>query len=408
MALVPLERAQELTLAPCAPLPAVAMAVGEARGLVLAERIVATEAVPPFANTAMDGFAVRAADTAAAPVTLAVVGTVRAGEAPTRPVGPGEAVRIMTGAPMPAEADAVVMVERTRMVDDDRVEVEVAVAEGTNVRPAGDDLRPGDEVLDAGDVLSPARIGLVSGVGVVEVLVHPRPRVGVLSTGDELVSGPGPLAPGAIRDSNRPALLALLDELGAEAIDLGTIRDEEQAIEASLTAAIDRCDVVITTGGVSMGDFDYVKVVLDRIADMRWMQLAIKPAKPLAFGTAGRDGRVVPIFGLPGNPVSSLVSFELFARRAIRRMAGHRDLDRPRYRAVTDADLARRPDGKTHFVRVRIRWDLEDGRVHVASAGAQGSHQLSAMAAADGLAVLPDGPLLPAGSDVEVLDLRVP
>jgi molybdenum cofactor synthesis domain-containing protein len=234
--------------------------------------------------------------------------------------------------------------------------------------------------------------------------------VGVFSTGDELVDPGQPLGPGQIRDSNRLTLLALLRTSGCEGVDLGRVADDEDAIAAAVTAAVDRCDAVVTSGGVSMGDFDYVKVVLDRLGDMRWMQVAVKPAKPLAFGTVGRPGGgertgPVPVFGLPGNPVSSLVSFELFARPALRRMAGRADaeLDRPLVTAVAPEGLRRRPDGKTHLTRVVCRWDGDAGGYVVASAGGQGSHQLHATARANALAVLPDGPAVEPGGRVDVL-----
>jgi len=381
------------------PRPApITVPVAGALGLVLAERVTASEAVPPFANTAMDGFALRAADTVGAPVELRILETVAAGHPATRPVGPGEASRIFTGAPMPDGADAVVMVERTSLVDDDHVRVEVEVPPGNHVRPAGDDLHVGAVVFEPGEVLTAAHLGVLCSLGVDAVLAHRRLTVGVVSTGDELVEGSGPLAPGQIRDSNRRTLLALAAQAGCEVVDLGIARDTEDAITGAIRRGLDGCDAVLTSGGVSMGDIDLVKVVLDRIGDMRWMQIDIKPAKPFAFGLV--EG--VPVFGFPGNPVSSMVSFELLGRPALRAAMGHRDLDRPLARAVADEGLGRRPDGKTHFARVVASFG-DDGRVHVRSAGGQGSHQLGAMAASNALAVLPDGDGVPAGGDVDVL-----
>ena len=398
--MISLEDARAYVLAGCAPLPAVTIELRDALGCVAAERVVADEPIPPFANTAMDGYSVRAASTVGAPVELSVVGFVAAGSSGAEVVvGDGEAARIMTGAPMPTGADAVVMVERTVELGDGRVRIEVRVEPGQSVRPAGDDLAPGDPVVDVGAVLTPAHLGLLATVGRRQVSVVRLPRVGVLSTGDELVDGPGALAPGQIRDSNRPTLCALVEQAGFEAVDLGTARDDEGAIEAALRDGVASCDALVTSGGVSMGDLDYVKVVLDRIGDMRWMQIAIKPAKPLAFGTV--DG--TPVFGLPGNPVSSAVSFELFARPGLRRLAGHpeSELVRPAVRAVAAEPLLRSPDGKTHFVRVRVT--VEDGRYVARSAGGQGSHQLAGLAAANALAVLGDGDGAAAGADVEVL-----
>jgi len=378
-----------------APVP---VPVGDALGLVLAEDVVAAEQVPPFANTAMDGFALRAADTVGAPVELEILETIAAGHAPIREVGPGQASRIFTGAPVPAGADAIVMVERTELVDDGHVRVHIEVPVGNHVRPAGDDLDVGAVVLAAGEVLSAAHLGVLCSLGVESVLAHPRLTVGVVSTGDELVEGAQPLAPGQIRDSNRRTLLALAAGAGCDVVDLGIAPDTEEAITAAIRRGVAECDAVLTSGGVSMGDIDLVKVVLDRIGDMAWMQIAIKPAKPFAFGLV--DG--VPVFGFPGNPVSSMVSFELLGRPALRQAMGHTDLDRPLVRAVADAAFERRPDGKTHFARVVARHG-SDGRVHVASAGGQGSHQLGAMAAANALAVVPDGDGVPEGGDVDVL-----
>ncbi len=260
-----------------------------------------------------------------------------------------------------------------------------------------------------GTVLTPGHLGLLATVGIREASVVRPPRVGVISTGDELVDDGSPLGPGQIRDSNRLTLLALVAESGFETVDLGLVRDDEAAIEAALRDGIERCDALVTSGGVSMGDFDFVKVVLDRIGDMRWMQIAIKPAKPLAFGTVTRsDGAAVPVFGLPGNPVSSMVSFELFCRPGLRRMAGHAEdrLDRPTVVAVVDEALPRRSDGKTHFARVACRYEPASATYRVRSAGAQGSHHLMAMAAADALAELPDGPTVEAGQTVTVRLLR--
>ncbi|MGY6501581.1 MAG: molybdopterin molybdotransferase MoeA [Acidimicrobiales bacterium] len=403
--MISLDEALSRVLHGCAPLGARRVPVGEALGLVTASPIDCSVEIPPFANTAMDGFAVVAADTRGAteqaPVVLDVVGTVAAGAPGDVPVSSGSAVRIMTGAPIPPGADAVVMVERCRPLDDGaRVEVLVEVETGNHVRPAGDDLRPGDRVIDAGTALTAGHLGLVAGLGLAEVDVVARPVVGVMSTGDELVEGPSELRRGQIRDSNRATLLGLVSEVGCVPVDLGIVRDTEDAIRAALVAAVDRCDAVVTTGGVSMGDFDYVKVVLDEIGDMDWMQVAIKPAKPLAFGTV--DG--TPVFGLPGNPVSCMVSFELFARPGLRRLMGHHTTGRPIATAVAPQGIARRADGKTHFVRVRLD-TAADGRLHAVVAGGQGSHQLTAMAAAGGLAVVPDGAGIAAGDAVEVVVL---
>ncbi|HVF74801.1 MAG TPA: gephyrin-like molybdotransferase Glp [Acidimicrobiales bacterium] len=399
MSLVPLASAKARVLAGCVPLRPTAVPLADALGCVTSVPLRADEPVPPFANTAMDGFAVRAADTAEAPATLTVVGTLAAGAAPDVSVGPGEAVRIMTGAPIPPGADAVVMVEQTTTAEDGgTVVVRTTVAPGNHVRPVGDDMAAGDEVFPAFTVLQPGHLGVLAALGMRKVPVFTRPRVGVLSTGDELVAEARDLKPGEIRDANRTTLLALARQAGFETVDLGIARDDRDAIRAAFTAAVAQCDAVITSGGVSVGDFDFVKVVLDELSGgtMQWMQVAIKPAKPFAFGTI--DG--TPVFGLPGNPVSAMVSFEVFARPALRQMAGHPVLDRPTVRAVADDGLPRHPDGKLHFVRVRAEHGA-DGRVHVRSSGGQGSHMLRAMALADALALVPDGDGVPPGGDVE-------
>jgi len=398
---IPLEDARRHVLDRTPVLAPVVVPLAGALGSVTAEAVMSGEYVPPFANPAFYCYAVQAADTAGAPVTLRVVGLLAAGAAPTTPVGAGEAVRIMTGAPVPPGADAIVMVEDTE-TSDGVVRVGRAVNVGDAVRRAGSDVTTGQEVLPAGTVIGPAHLGVLASIGRTEVTVWPLPRVGVLSTGDELVEGGDPLAPGQIRESNRSMLLALVARAGCVPVDLGLVRDDEAAITAALRGAAATCDAVVTSGGVSMGDYDLIKVVLDRIADMRWMQIAIKPAKPFAFGTIAAGDRVVPVFGLPGNPVSSLVSFEVLARPGLRKMMGQPAIDHPTVRAVADDGLPRHPDGKLHLVRTHGRFE-PDGRWHVRSTGAQGSHQLAATAAADGLALLPDGDGVAPGGDVDVL-----
>ena len=399
--MIPLAEAQQVVIDRCAPLPTLTLPLVEALGHVTAGAVAAAEAVPAFDNTAMDGYAVRSADTAAAPVTLEVVDTLAAGRAPDVAVGPGQAVRIMTGAPMPPGADAVIMVERTRALDGGgRMVAEVSVPVGNHVRRAGEDLEVGRVVFEPGEVLQPAHMGVLAGLGIHAISVVRRPRVGVISTGDELVDSSEPLALGQVRDSNRYSLLSLVREAGLEGVDLGLVRDEPEVIRATIARGAATCDAVLTSGGVSMGDYDCVKVVLDEMGEMSWMQVAIKPAKPFAFGLVGGT----PVFGLPGNTVSSMVSFELLARPALRRMMGHSQLHRPRVQATAAAPLRRHPDGKIHFARVV--WSYRRGRYEVRSAGGQGSHQLSSLAAANGLAVLPDGHGADRGDAVELIRLH--
>lgn len=396
-----LEEVKAEILESVSPLAPVVVPAGAALGLVLAEAVRAAEAVPPFANTAMDGYALRSADTAGAsedaPVTLNVVGDLPAGYAPSVDVGPGDAVRIMTGAPIPAGADAIIPVERTSRDCATRVQVHAEVKLNDHIRPVGGDVLAGDAVFAPGDVLGPASIGVLSSLAVSSVRVYPRPRVAVISTGDELVEGGGALATGQIRDSNRPMLLAMVRDAGCEAIDLGIARDDESALEEALLDAADKYDAIVTSGGVSVGDYDVVKAVLARIGVLVWSQVAIKPAKPLAFGVIGST----PIFGLPGNPVSSNISFELFARPALRVMAGHTVLERPVVEAVATAEFGRRSDGKIHFDRVVV--SLGAAGFTAERSGGQGSNVLSAMARANGLAILPDGNGVEAGGSLRVM-----
>jgi molybdenum cofactor synthesis domain-containing protein len=405
MSLLPLTDAQAHVLERVVALGASPVALTDARGLVLARDIVAGEAVPPFANTAMDGYAVLAADTAAAsetsPIKLPVVAEVAAGHPAPRALRAGEAMRIFTGAPMPDGADAVVMVELTDRLDDGaRVAIHRAAEPGQHVRLTGDDIAVGDVVLSAGEQLTAGHLGVLATIGVDEVTAHPRPRVGVLSTGDELVRG-GPLAHGQIRESNGRALMALLAEDGFEPVDLGLVADQEDAITAAIEKGAAACDAILTSGGVSMGDIDLVRVVLDRIGDMRWMQIAIRPAKPFAFGVLPDS---TPVFGLPGNPVSSMVSYEVLARPALRKLAGHPAgrWHRPTVAALAADPISRHPDGKLHLVRV-VGERAPAGQLLVRSAGAQGSHHLTAMARSHGLALVPDGDGIPAGAPVQVL-----
>jgi molybdopterin molybdotransferase len=398
---IPLAEVQAEILGAVARLEPVPTPLADALGLVLAAPVIAGEPVPPFANTAMDGYALRAADTAgateAAPVRLTVVGDLPAGHAPTVAVGPGEAIRIMTGAPIPDGADAIVMVERTQRDGADGVLVQHAAGAGDHLRSAGGDVQAGDRVFEAGTVLGPAHLGVIASLGPREVLAFPRAKVGVLSTGDELREGPAELEPGQIRDSNRPMLLAMLRDAGCEPVNLGIAHDDEAFVEAALEDALAGCDALITSGGVSVGDYDVVKAVLERLGVLQWWQVAIKPAKPLAFGLI----RGVPLFGLPGNPVSSHVSFELFARPALRRMMGHADLHRPEVAAIAGAAMPRRPDGKLHLDRVVVTY--EDGQYVASRRGPQVSNALAAMASANGLALLPDGTGAQAGETITVM-----
>ena len=408
--MIPLDEAQRFVLGQLAPLPPRPLPIAAALGCVVSEDVAATEPVPPFANSSMDGYAVRAQDTADAPVSLQAIGSVMAGHVFDGTVGPGQAVRIMTGAPLPSGADAVCMIEETETETetnagadaDGRVTVLRRLQPGDFVRLPGRDVAVGDVVAPAGTVLTPAYLGVLTGQGLTQVPVHPHPRVGVLSTGDELFTGPGPLPPGRIRDANRATLLALCAREGWDCVDLGIAGDDEAALVEALTRGATTCDAVLTSGGVSVGDLDLVRVVLEKLSagSMRWMQVAIRPAKPFAFGILA--GSALPVFGLPGNPVSAMVSFELFVRPALRILGGHRSLHRPVVPAVAQHDLHRHSDGKLHLLRALVTLE-PDGRWLVGTTGGQESHQLHAMAEANALLLLPDGDGVTSGGQVDVV-----
>ena len=379
----PLELAQREVLAALPLLPVVQTPLAQALGLVTAEPITASHDVPPFANSAMDGYAVVAADVAAPPVTLLVIEDVPAGSVATHSVTPGTAIKIMTGAPLPGGADAVVPVEETEPADD-AVRILAGVPPGASVRAAGGDIRTGSVVMAAGVRLGPPHLGVLASVGVGAPVVRKRPVAAVMSTGDEILAVDAELRPGTIHDSNRPMLRALLDELGAEVIDLGIIGDDGPALRSVLQEAAGAADVILTSGGVSMGEYDLVKAILAELGSVEFWKVAMQPAKPFAFGTIAGT----PLFGLPGNPVSSMVAFEQFVRPGLLSMMGATALFRPRVTGVMGEATSTSPE-KTVFVRVTT--EMRDGVRHVHLAGGQSSNVLSALAASDAFAVIPVG-----------------
>ena len=394
--MVSVDEARERILAAFVPLPAVRLPIVDALGLVLAEEIVADAPVPPFPNSAMDGFAVRAADTAGAsvetPVRLRVLGEAPAGYAPTVAVEPGTAVRIMTGAPVPDGADAVVRFEETDEWEmptgrNGRRAGAVAIRRparpGENIRPAGEDVAAGDRILACGTHLRPAEIGLLAALGRTHVAVHRRPRVAVLATGDEVVDPGAPLGPGQIRNSNSSTVAAMVRRCGGEPVLLGVARDTTAELRAKLAEAR-QSDVIVTTGGVSTGDYDFVKDVLQMEGRIDLWQVRIKPGKPLAFGRIGD----VPLLGLPGNPVAAAVAFAQFARPAIRKLLGHANLDVPTDQARL-LDRVENRGGRRHFVRVRVEPDEEAGYT-ARLAGAQGAGILTSLVLGNGLMVIPE------------------
>ena len=365
-------------------LPPVEVAILDALGLVLDEDIVADRDIPPFRNSAMDGYAVRADDVRSAPAKLSVVGDIAAGRAPSRGVGRGEAMRIMTGAPMPDGADTVVRVEDTDNRSD-VVTISAATTLGTAVREAGEDLRRGETVLPRGMVLRASEIGLLASVGRARVRVIKRPRVAVFSTGDEIVDVDAPLAPGQIRDTNRYSLASSVSAAGAEPWIRGIVPDSPGALRAALREA-SAADAIVTSGGVSVGDHDHMKPVMSELGSIDFWAIAIRPGRPLAFGEI-RDGeRRVPVFGLPGNVVSSLVTFELFVRPAMLRMQGRANVARPRAKA-----RLLEPIEKVASLRVFARGIHDPDANTVRTTGPQGSGILRSLTLANCLIDLPEG-----------------
>lgn len=389
------DEARARILAAFAPLDAVAVPIAEALGLVLAETIAAGEDIPPFTNAAMDGFAVRATDTAGAssatPCGLRVVDEVAAGQLPRATVTAGTAVRIMTGAPMPAGADAVVRFEETDEATHGRGRVGApggtiailrAARRDENVRPAGEDVRVGETVLERGTRLRPAEIGLLAALGRTEVAVHRRPKVAVLATGDEVVAPGEPLQPGQIHDSNSAMVAALVRRCGGEPVSFGIAKDATEALRDKLRAA-SGADLLLTSGGVSMGDYDVVKDVLRLEGRIELWQVRIKPGKPLAFGRIGGK----PLIGLPGNPVAAAVVFEQFVRPAILTLLGRTPVAMPTVRARL-LDRVENQGGRRHFVRVRV--EQTEGGYVARLAGGQGAGVLSGLSRANGLLVVPE------------------
>ncbi len=378
--MIPVEEAQQIVLAHVAPLPAEDVPFTEALNRVLAQDVYAGEDMPPFAASAKDGFAVQAAD-GTQPRRL--LGEQMAGIMGTLQVEPGTAVRITTGAPVPPGADAVIMVEYTA-VEGNTVQVSKAVRPGDDVRPPGQDIAKGQLVLAAGTPLGPAEIGLLATVGQVRVPVYACPRVATMSTGDELVEPGETPAPGQIRDSNRYTLAAAAHRAGAVVVDLGHAPDTLDALAAHFRKGLARADVVVTSGGVSMGELDLVKPLLEEIGTVHFGRVHIKPGKPVTFATV--DGK--PFFALPGFPVSSLVAFEVFVRPALRKMAGFRDLFRPRHPVILRRDVRHSAD-RPEFARAVVEW--EDGRLYARTTGFQGSGRLLSLVGANALLALPHG-----------------
>lgn len=379
--------------------------IGDALGFALAEDVVSPHALPRFDNSAMDGYAVRGDDTERAspskPVVLEIAGEVRAGDPGELKVLPGTAARIFTGAPIPPGADAVVPVEETDE-SDGRVSIKAAAPVGRHVRPAGDDVAAGEVIARAGLELGAGELALLASMGISPVRVRPRPRVAVLVTGDELVPPEAEPEPGQIRDSNSIALHALVADAGGDVVAFPPIRDERAAVVKAFEDAARGADLIVSSGGVAVGKYDFVKDVVEELGRIDLWRVAMQPGKPVVLG------RVVdvPFLGLPGNPVSIHVGFEQFVRPAIRKMRGCTSLRRPTVRA-TLAETIRKSPGRLHFVRVRLSADA-DGWI-AAPTGPQGSHIQSSLVDCHGVARFDaDATTLEAGATVTVEVWRLP
>ncbi len=398
MVMIEPEEAWERVMAAVVPLTPRRFTLDGVAGRVLAEDVRAETDHPPFAASTVDGWAVVAEDPA--PRRRILSGEGGAGEMPTVTVVPGTAVRVMTGAPIPPGADAVVMVEDS-VVEGDFVHFTRTVRPGENVRPAGSDLAAGQVVLAAGTVLGPAEVGLLATVGRFEVWAYPSPRVAVLSTGDEVVEPWATPGPAQIRDSNRYALMAAIREAGGEPVSLGIVPDQPEMLREKVASALDQADVLITSGGVSEGDRDHIGPLLAELGTVHFNRVRQKPGKPFTFATV--RGR--PCFALPGNPVSALVSFELYVRPALRRMAGHTRLRRPEMPVRLRHPV--RPDPvRTEFVRAVV--EREEDEWWARTTGAQASSRLLSMLGANALLRIPPGPPLPEGATVTAILIAWP
>lgn len=376
-------------------LPAEEVPLADAFGRVLAESIVAQDSLPPFANSSMDGYAVRSADVekaaADSPVSLQVLADIAAGTIADVFVTGGAAARIMTGAAMPDGADAVVPVEdtnepwrNTERPLPEQILVSRAVHAGDYVRPIGEDIEAGQTVLAPDHILRPQEIGVLAALGVSQVSVQRRPRVGLLSTGDELIAVDQALEPGKIRDSNSYAQAAQIRSLGAEPISLGVARDQESDVRRKLELGLEQgVDLFVSSAGVSVGAYDVVKTVLENEGNVGFWRVRMRPGKPLAFGTY----HGVPYLGLPGNPVSAMVSFERFVRPAILKLAGHKEFERPELTVLFQEDIW--SDGRETYVRAMVT--RTDEGYEAISTGSQGSHVLTSLVKANALVIIPEG-----------------
>jgi len=401
--MIPLKEVQENVLNRIRLNSTIMIPVRDALGCVVVDPIVSDCNVPAFNTTAVDGFAVSAETTKLAtpnnPVCLQVRETIAAGKLnDLEPADSDVAYKIMTGAVMPKSCDASIMIEDVKITESE-VQIFKPAQTGDYIRNLGSEISAGKTVIEANTVLTPAHLGLLSSIGITEIMTYSKPVVGVLSTGNEVVEpSQTNLAMGQIRDANRMSLINTLRNIDIDSIDLGIVQDNFEEVKKAIYDSVKKCDFVITTGGISMGEFDFLKAILSDLEGFNWHQIAIKPAKPFLFGVL--DG--VPIFCLPGNAVSCLVSFELLVRPALLKAQGHKHLYRDIFRAKLASDMLRKSDGKTHYYRVKI-FVNKDKELMVRGFDGQSSHQLSGYASSNGLAIIADGQGSSIGSYVDVM-----
>jgi len=394
---ISVEEARSIILEQVTPLPVERVSLAEALGRRLAEAVVSRDDIPPFPNAAMDGYAVRLADVQQVPATLRVVADVGAGQLPPASIPPGACIRIMTGAPVPAWAEAVVPVEWTEAGANGTVRILQAPAAGENIRPAGQDVRAGERFFEVGQRITPPVVAMLATLGVAEVPVFRRPRVAIVATGDELIDAGQPLTPGHIRDSAGPGLAAQARWLGAEGVGPLRVPDDRAALEQAVEQALE-ADVLVFSGGVSVGLYDLVRQVLDgRGTQWLFWKIRQRPGKPMAFGLL--EGK--PVFGLPGNPVSSALCFDQYVAPALRRMQGQQEVLRPRFPAVLEAPTPKKAG--LHFYVRGVARPGGDGRLLVRDTGPQGSNLYHSMVRANCLIHLPEAlEEAPAGLEVEI------
>ncbi len=386
--MISVEEALARILTEISPLSITQVPLPESFGLVLAQNVVAQEDIPPFANSAMDGFALLSRNSQPQhghPQRLRITGSIAAGYVADHAVEEGTTMRIMTGAPVPEGADSVIQVELTRKesTNSEWVEILEEVPPGNNIRPAGEDMQRGQTVLQQGSEIGPWEIGVLATLGVASTPVIRRPQVAILGTGDEVIEVNEPLRPGKIRNSNSYLLEAAVRQAGAEPHRLGVASDTEESLREKFSEAL-QYDLIITSGGVSVGDFDLVKNIMAEQGQINFWRINMRPGKPVAFGNISG----VPLLGLPGNPVSAAVTFELFGRPVIRKMMGHTRLVRPQVDVIVEDGISDRAM-RRHYVRAHVEW--RNGHFVARTTGNQGSHIMTSLLNVNALIIVPEG-----------------